>query len=196
LEKPTGGLAKLWNSRDIALIITLAVTGFVYTALVFQIGFLFSGIPGSNYLFVIGQAIWNSIAFLLFEGKRWRLLFTITLFSLLTMPTSAMGTPFNILPRIPLILNALQLDVIMNTVYPFFKRRNKLMLAAIVFSLENFIIDGILRLATYPVFYSPEYASTFVGIFLMMLPVIIIESVAGGYLGFKIYDIVSNRRAD
>jgi hypothetical protein len=186
----------LWNSKDIALIITLAVTGFVYTALVFQIGFLFSGIPGSNYLFVIGQAIWNSIAFLLFEGKRWRLLFTITLFGLLTMPTSAMGAPFNILPRIPLILNALQLDIIMNTVYPFFKRKNKLMWAAIVFSLENFIIDGILRLATYPVFYSPEYASTFVGIFLMMLPVIIIESAAGGYLGFKIYDIISNRRAD
>jgi len=46
------------------------------------------------------------------------------------------------------------------------------------------------------VFYSPEYASTFVGIFLMMLPVIIIESAAGGYLGFKIYDIISNRRAD
>lgn len=195
MENPLG-LAKLWNSRDIALIITLAVTGFVYTALVFQIGFLFSGIPGSNYLFVIGQAIWNSIAFLLFEGKRWRLLFTITLFGLLTMPTSAMGTPFNILPRIPLILNALQLDIIMNTVYPFFKRKNKLMWAAIVFSLENFIIDGILRLATYPVFYSPEYASTFVGIFLMMLPVIIIESAAGGYLGFKIYDIISNRRAD
>lgn len=195
MENPLG-LAKLWNSKDIALIITLAVTGFVYTALVFQIGFLFSGIPGSNYLFVIGQAIWNSIAFLLFEGKRWRLLFTITLFGLLTMPTSAMGTPFNILPRIPLILNALQLDIIMNTVYPFFKRKNKLMWAAIVFSLENFIIDGILRLATYPVFYSPEYASTFVGIFLMMLPVIIIESAAGGYLGFKIYDIISNRRVD
>ena len=196
MEKPIGGLAELWNSRDVALIIMLAVTGFVYTALVFQLGFLVSGIPGSNYLFVIGQAIWNSIAYLLFEGKRWRLVFTITLFGLLTMPTSAMGTPFNILPRIPLILNGLQLDIIMNTVYPFFKRKNKLMWAAIIFSLENFIIDGILRIATYPVFYSIEYASTFIGIFFMMLPIIIIESVAGGYLGFKIYHKISNRRPD
>jgi hypothetical protein len=186
----------LWHSKDVALVIILAVTGFVYSALVFQLGFLFTGIPGSNYLFLIGQAIWTIVAFLLFEGKRWRFLFVIILFGLLTLPTSAMGTPFNIWPRLPLILNGLQSDVIMNTLYPIFARKNKLMWFAIIFPLEHFIVDGLLRVATYPVFYSPEYTLTFIGMFSMMLPIIIIESIAGGYLGFKIYDRISNQKND
>jgi hypothetical protein len=43
----------MWKSRDLTLVIIMAVTGFVYSALVYQVGFLFTGIPGANYLFLI-----------------------------------------------------------------------------------------------------------------------------------------------
>jgi hypothetical protein len=145
----------LWTSKDLALVIVLSVIGFVYTVVVFQLGFLVSGIPGSNYLFIIGQAIWITLTFLLFKGKRWRLTLAITIFGLLTLPTSAMGAPYNILPRIPLILNALQSDIIMNTIYVQFKKI-KLNWFVMLFVLEHFLVDGLFRILTYPFFYSTE----------------------------------------
>jgi len=176
----------VWSSKDLALVIVLAVIGFIYTLIVFQIGFLITGIPGSNYLFLIGQAIWITLTFLLFKGKRWRLTLAITIFGLLTMPTSAMGAPYNILPRIPLILNALQSDIIMNTIYIHFKKI-KLNWLIMLFVLEHFLVDSLFRLLMYPFFYSLEYASLFIGILTMMLPVIIIESILGGLIAYKIY---------
>ena len=155
--------------------------------MVFQIGFLITGIPGINYFFIIGQAIWITLAFLFFEGKRWRLLLSITIFGLLTMPTSAMGAPFNILPRIPLIVNAFQSDLIMNSLYPLFRKRGKMTWLITFFVVEHFIIGGLLRIITYPLFFTSEYVAIFTGIFTMMLPVIIAESISGGYISYFIY---------
>ncbi len=177
----------MWNSRDLALVFILAVTGFIYTLIVFQLGFLITGMPGSNYLFLIGQVIWITLAFLLFNGKRWRLSLSITIFGILTLPTAAMGVPFNIFPRIPLILNAIQSDIIMNTFYPSFKNSKKMVWFTIFFALEHFLVDGLLRIITYPYFYSYEYQLLFLGIFTMMLPVIIIESSFGAYIAYQLY---------
>ena len=177
----------MWNSRDLALAIILAVTGFIYTLIVFQLGFLITGIPGSNYLFLIGQVIWITLAFLLFNGKRWRLTLSITIFGILTLPTAAMGVPYNILPRIPLILNALQSDIIMNTFYQSFKKSKRMIWFILIFAVEHFLVDGLLRIITYPYFYSIEYQSVFLGVFTLMLPVIIIESILGAYIAYQIY---------
>ena len=177
----------MWNSKELALAIILAVTGFIYTLVVFQLGFLITGIPGSNYLFLIGQVIWITLAFLLFNGKRWRLTLSITIFGILTLPTAAMGAPYNILPRIPLILNALQSDIIMNTFYSSFKQSKRMIWFILLFAIEHFLVDGLLRIITYPYFYSIEYQSIFVGVFTLMLPVIIIESLLGAYIAYQIY---------
>ena len=109
------------NTKDLALVILFAVVHLVYALLVLQIGFLVTGIPGSNYLFIIGPAIFTTVAFLLFEGRRWRLVLLMSLFGLLSLPTYTMGTPYNILPRIPLVLCAFQADILFNTFYPAFR---------------------------------------------------------------------------
>lgn len=177
----------MWSSRDVALVIALAVVTLVYSILVFQVGFLLTGIPGANYIFVIGQAILSSLTLLLFEGRRWRLVVMVTLFGFLSLPTYSMGAPFNIFPRIPLFLGALQSDIIFNTFYSKFKKMNQFALFAIIYSIENFIVDGLFRIAMYPFFYSADYVSMFVSIFFSMLPVIIIESLLGGIIGYTIY---------
>jgi hypothetical protein len=177
----------MWSSRDVTLVIILAVVTLIYSVLVFQIGFLLTGIPGANYFFVIGQAIVSSLTLLLFEGRRWRLVVVVTLFGFLSLPTYSMGAPFNVLPRIPLFFGALQADIIFNTFYSRFKKTNQLALLAIIYSVENFIIDGIFRMAMYPFFYSADYVSLFVNAFFLMLPVIIIESLLGGFIGYTIY---------
>jgi hypothetical protein len=182
----------VWNSRDVALVIVLAVVMLVYSVLVFQIGFLLTGIPGANYFFIVGQAVLSSLTLLLFEGRRWRLVATVTLFGFLSLPTYSMGAPFNVLPRIPLFFGALQSDIIFNTFYSRFKKMNRLVLLAIIYAVENFILDGFFRMALYPFFYSADYVSLFVNTFFLMLPVIIIESLLGGFSGYIIYQRIQN----
>ena len=61
----------MWSSRDLALVILIAVVALVYSVFVAQVATLVTGIKGLNYLFFIGHAIWASLAFLLFQGRRW-----------------------------------------------------------------------------------------------------------------------------
>ena len=110
------------------------------------------------------------------------------LYGLLTMPTFAMGTPFNILPRIPLVFTALQTDILYCSVFLFFKNRKKMSWLASLVTLEHVLVDLFLRMFMYPFFYSPEYAATFTGIMLIMMPIIIIECLVGGFIGYKIYE--------
>lgn len=182
----------MWKSRDIALVILLSVGGFVYSALIGQIGLLLTGIPGVNYFFTAGHAIFVSIGFLLFEGRRWRFFLQATLFSILTLPTYLMGTPYDILTRIPLVLTGLQADLIFNSTYETFRRRKKIVLWAILCSIEFFLIDPFLRMLTYPIFLPQQYTSTFTSVTLLLLPIIIGEAAAGGYVGYKIYQRISN----
>ena len=63
----------MMKSRDITLVILLAVVSFVYTVFVGQLGNLLTGIQGLNYLVIIGHMIFISYGFLMYEGRRWRL---------------------------------------------------------------------------------------------------------------------------
>ena len=182
----------MWNSRDVAIVILLSVGGFGYTALIGQIGLLLTGIPGVNYFFTAGHAIFVSTGFLLFEGRKWRFFLQATLFSILTLPTYLMGTPYDILTRLPLILTGFQADLLFNSLYKTFERRKKIGIWAILCSIEFFIIDPFLRILTYPLFLPQQYTSTFTIVTLLLQPIIIAEAVAGGYMGFKIYQRVRN----
>jgi hypothetical protein len=178
----------MWESRDLALVIILSVAGFVYSLIIGQVGLMLTGIAGVNYLFTIGHAIFVSLGLLLFEGRRWRFSIQVTLFSFLTLPTYLMGTPYNVLPRIPLILAGIQADMLFNTVYEIFKKRNKQVVWAVLVSVEFFLIDPLLRILTYPFYLPSQYTLTFFNVTLLLLPVIIIEASMGGYLGYKIYN--------
>lgn len=177
----------MWTSRDVTLVIMLSVGGFIYSALAGQIGLLLTGIPGVNYFFTVGHAIFVSLGFLLFEGRRWRFFLQTTLFSILTLPTYLMGTPYDILTRMPLILTGFQADLLFNGVYNAFKIRKKIVLWAIVGPIEFFILDPFLRILTYPLFLPQQYTSTFTYVTLILLPIIVIEAATGGYIGWKIY---------
>lgn len=177
----------MWKSRDIALVIILSVGGFVYSALIGQVGLLLTGIAGVNYFFTFGHAVFVSVGLLLFEGRRWRFFLQTTLFAILTLPTYLMGTPYDVLTRIPLILTGFQADLLFNSIHERFQRRQKIPLWAILSSTEFFVIDPFLRVLTYPLFLPPQYTSTFASVTLLLLPIIIVEAAAGGYIGYKIY---------
>lgn len=110
-----------------------------------------------------------------------------TLFSFLTLPTFLMGAPYDILPRIPLILTGLQADILFNSVYGIFKSRNKLVFWGVLSSIEFFLVDPFLRILTYPLYLPSQYTLTFLNVTLLLLPVTILEATAGGYIGYKIY---------
>jgi len=182
----------MWNSRDIALVIVLGVVGLIQGVFVVQMGTLLTGLPGVNYFFSILLTIWISLSFLIFEGRRWRLFLTVLIFIMLTIPTYVMGMPYDLSPRIPGILTILFVDVLFNSFYESFRKRGKLLRLSIFLSVFFLILDIAFRILTYPLFFSSAYVSTFLNITMWLIPVILLESVAGGYLGYKIYQKVKN----
>ena len=78
------------NTKDLSLIIILAVVGFVMTLLVAQTATLLTGIPGANYSLTIVLAIVTGFSLLIYEGnegRRWRFFAQTVLFAILIMPT-------------------------------------------------------------------------------------------------------------
>ena len=181
----------MWNSRDIALVILLAVAGLVHGILVVQVGMMITGIPGINYLVgSFGVTIWVALSFLLFKGRRWRTFLTVFIFILLTLPFFIMGIPYDVFARIPGILTIFFVDIIMNSFYSSYRKKNKLPRWSIITTLVFIIFDVILRTLTYPLFYSIDYVSTYLRVTLVLLPVVLIESAVGGYIGYLIYQRV------
>jgi hypothetical protein len=177
----------LWSSRDLALVIVLAIIGLFYGVFVYQIGRLLTGIPGINYLLTIGLDIWFTVSFLLFKGKRWRFFLTVLIFVLLTIPTHVMGPPYDIISRIPGILTPLFIDIIFNSFYNPFNRRNSLLKLCMMLTVTFVTTDIALRVIVYPFLFSPEYVAVFYEVTLMLLPIVIIEAIAGAFIGFKIF---------
>ena len=110
--------------------------------------------------------------------------------ALLTLPTSFLGAPFDMLARIPLILNAIIVDLLFSSNYRFFKSRNKLLWLTIIVSVEYNALNPFFSMLFYFLFYPPPVLAAFIDIVLILLPVIIIESIVGGYIGYKVYERV------
>jgi hypothetical protein len=178
----------LWKSSELTLIIVFAALGLAYTIIVAQMGYLITGIQGANFLFIIGYVIFISSQFLLFKGKKWRYFVSTVLFVLLITPTNFAGAPFDIIARIPIIISAFFADLLFNSVYGFFERHNKLLCWTILLSVEYNVVTPVLSILFYNFFYPPEFVQKFTSAVFFMFPVIIIESIVGGYFGYKIYN--------
>ncbi|UCC58596.1 MAG: hypothetical protein JSW14_01360 [Candidatus Bathyarchaeum sp.] len=178
----------LWTSKDLTTVVIFAVLGLVYTLFVAQIAPL-TGIRGAGYLFIVGHVIFISAQLLLYYGGRWRFLFSTILFVLLTLPTYFIGPPYDILARVPLVVTAIFGDMLFNSIYGFFKTHNKLLLLSIMFSLIFHPINQIFTILYY-LLYAPQALSGFLSLMSFMLPIIIIESIVGGHLGYKIFERV------
>ena len=71
--------------------------------------------------------------------------------------------------------------------YGFFEKRNKTLWWAIITTVEFMLMMPFLGVIMAPLFYTPEYVASMVSILPFIVPVIIIECIAGAYLGYKIY---------
>ena len=165
----------------------MAVVGFVITVVINQVAGLITGISGINFLFVITLAIWSSFSSLIYEGRRWRFFFQFALFSVLTTPTSLGGVPFDFISRMPQIFVAFLGDIGINSCYNEFKKSDKLKIWAVSTTTVFWLAMPYISILLMPLFASEETINNFIKIVLVLSPIIIIESIIGGYLGYKIY---------
>ena len=177
----------MWKSRDLALVILFAVANVVYIYLAGQLGWLFSGLPGSNMAFVIGSAIILTVALLMYEGRRWRFLLQNIIFAILILPTYLVGTPFDIIPRIPLIITAIFTDILFMSLYGFFKKRDRLKLWSVIAVVEYFLVNPFLTGIVFTYIFPPAFVATFINVVLLLLPLSITESIVGALIGYKLY---------
>lgn len=180
----------MWSSRDLTLVILLAVASFAYTALIGQLAWLFTGIPASNLVFTIGHAVIISLSLLIYQGKRWRFFLQHVLFAILVIPTYLQGTPFEILPRLGIVMHGIQADILFNTIYGFFKERNKLVWLSIFIAVEFFLAAPFINIIWFSLIYPPAFVTLLIDTILLLLPVVIVESLVGGLIGYKIYQRV------
>ena len=181
----------MWQSKDISLVIITAVAVFILTLFVFQTANMITGLPGANYIFTFGMATLVSLTFLLFEGRRWRFFMHNVLVSILTLPTSLAGQPYDITPRLIVILAGIPADIILNTLYKYFKNNNKLVWWSILSGTGFFLLLPFFQILIFPLYLPSQFIATFASIVIIMLPWIIGGGIAGGYLGFKIFERVN-----
>lgn len=83
-------------------------------------------------------------------------------FVILILPTYLVGTPFDILPRIPTVINAIHADVLYNSIYGFFKKRNQLKLWTTICVVEFFLVNPLLTGITFTFLFPPAFVLTFI----------------------------------
>ena len=177
----------MWSSKDISLIIFLAVVSFIYSLSIGQLGNLITGIIGLNYLFIAGHGIFISFGLLMYEGRRWRLFLQGAIVGLLFIPTFAAGTPFDVIARVPVFVGNFFADAILNSIYNRFKKSDKLMWWGMLGAMTAILLLPFFTIINMYLFYPPQLLESFVYVVTLLFPVILIESAFGGYIGFKIY---------
>ena len=177
----------MWKSRELALVILLAVVSFVYSVLVSQLPNLITGIMGLTYFFIIGHAIFVSFGLLMYGGRRWRFLLQSTLVAILLIPTFQHGTPFDVLARTPILASSFFADLIFNSVYPFFHKHNKMIWWAILSAVGFLLLNPFFTMLNMFLFYSPEALSSYVTVYLLLFPVTMIEAIFGGIIAHRIW---------
>lgn len=180
----------MFTSKDIGLIIFLAVLHFVVTLSVGQLARTITGIPGISYAFTIFHAIITAFSISIYKGARWRFLFQMTLYTLLIIPTSIGGVPFDLVTKSGLIFNALVVDITMISVYGLFKEK-KLLWVTIVTTLFWMInpLFGITIKSL--ILFPPDYIANLISTVTLLYPVIIIESIFGALIGYTLYKRVT-----
>jgi hypothetical protein len=179
----------MMDRKDLTLVIMFAVLNFVFAALIGQVPRLITGIPGIGYMLIIFYSITISVALLFYQGRRWRFLTQAIIFGLLTLSfgTSIMA----MLTKISLIINAFVLDVIFNSLYPKFEKKNKLMFWLILSQIYYWSTDSLwlvlVNLLIYP--WEAVIASWYI-IMPFVLPIMVSEAIAGGYIGYQIFQRV------
>ena len=175
------------QTRDLTTIIVMAVLQLVLTVLIAQMGTLITGIPGTNFLFTIILAIPITFSLLTYEGRRWRIFMQLALFILLALPTRLGGPAFDPISRLGSLATAFLIDLLANSFYGVFKKRDKLLWWAVLVSGVYWAMIPFFSTVTKILFYTPDVVEKFIDVVSVLLPVIIGEALAGGYIGYQIY---------
>jgi hypothetical protein len=107
---------------------------------------------------------------------------------LLIVPTYLGGLPFDLLGKIYIVVTAFVVDVVVNSLYPVFSGRKKLKLWSVLNGLFYWLLQPLVSILISTFLYAPAFFSTLFSVFVMLLPVTIVESLAGGYLGYRLYN--------
>jgi len=177
----------MWSSRDVALVIMFAVLSFTNFAIVLQTFSSLTGISGIVYGVDIVGATLGTVGFLMFEGRRWRRTVLGLLIFFLSLSLNLGGGAFNVITRIPIILKMFIGDVVFNSFYGNFKRRDKLIWLAIIQSVSFFILSPFFDIMFFSFFVPFKTLTPLLNLVIIMQPLIIGLSITGGYIGYKIY---------
>jgi magnesium-transporting ATPase (P-type) len=181
------GMMLMKNSRDLALLIMFAVLSFVFQALIGQVPSLIAGVPGIGYAFTIVYSIIQSVAYLMYGGRRWRIFAqTLLINSLAILPIIPNWT---VPVAMASIVNSFIVDSVFNSLYGKFKRDDKLFWWILLVQVYYWATSPFWLLLFSSLFAPVEQiiAEWFVPVMSVMLPIMIVEAVAGSSLGYKIY---------
>jgi len=186
------------DSKDLAVTIMFAVLGFVFLVLIAQVPYLITGLPGVGYIFNIFYNIIYSFSLLYYKGKRWLFLLQCIIFQLLTLVVPGSFAPGILVAKIPFLINVFILDVVFNSLYGFFRKKNNLVWWSVLGQVYFWTVQPFLILLFYSLFIFIEGISLewFVPIMSTMLPIMIIEAVIGGYLGYRIYERIEKNQLE
>jgi hypothetical protein len=163
-----------------------ATLSFVFQILIGQVPNLITGIPGIGYAFTIVYSIIQTVTWLLYQGRRWRI-FTQ---GLLTTTLVFLGIPsWTLFTSMVTISNMFIVDLVFNSFYEHFKRKNTLYRWIFLAQVYYWTAHPLLFLPFSTLFYPFErfLNNWFIPIMSVMLPIMIIEAIAGSYIGYKIY---------
>jgi hypothetical protein len=174
------------SSRDITLIIMFAVIIIIFRFLIGRfVGMI--AIPGFIYALSIFYSVVQSVSFLTYRGRRWRFfaqgLLSTLLFFVFINPTFRPN-------EMAILLNFFIVDVVFNSFYGSFERKNKLLWLTFIFQLYYWITYAFwILLFNVALFFPFEsfLKNWFIPVMSVMLPIMILEALAGGYIGYKIY---------
>jgi len=164
-----------------------AVLIFIFRFFIGRAAGLVIGIPGFAYVFTIFYSIVQSLSFLMYKGRRWRLfaqvLLSVSLFLVFIDPILRPN-------EMAILLNFLIADIVFNSFYGSFERKNKLLWLTIIFQVYYWTTFLLLTLLFSVALFYPFEAfmkNWFIPVVSVMLPIMIIEALAGSYIGYKIY---------
>jgi hypothetical protein len=111
----------------------------------------------------------------------------MSIFTLLIIPTNLGGTPFDPVSRMGGIATAFLVDLMANITYGISKKHEKLIWWSILITVAYWCLNPFFSTVVKYLFYSPELVEVFVNVVLVLLQVIIIEAIIGGYVGYQVY---------
>jgi hypothetical protein len=184
----------MWGTKDLALVALLAALSALTAASIGQMGYMLTGLRGVNSVFTILMAIQTGFALLIYQGRRWRFFVQMTIFTVLIAPTYYGGAPFDVLMKSSFIMAAFVTDITASSLYNLFKSKNRQKYYAILHGgVLFFTLQVLLSMVMAILFYTTQAAG---GIFILTLlsPIIIVGSIAGSYIGYKMYRRISNEK--